>query len=399
MNTYAFELGRIKELAVAELKSLFGDDSVEEIIDNYAIVRTDHTATQKTQDRLGGIIKIIEITEEDTNPPKNPQELETKFKEHIQSILSGYIRTKDTSGKTLFAINAINLPGSSKIFLKNSLIFSKKFLKSSTISSRFINKPWTNTTSAQVYKSKILEKGVEITVLFSPKTNKIFAGKTISIQNLDNYSLRDYKKPKRDAHLGMLPPKLAQIMINLAEPNILEPNKTIYDPFCGTGTVLTESLLMNKDANGSDLQERMTEYSDENCKWLTKEFHTHNKFHTFTKDAILLTKEDVPQNIDAVITEGYLGKPQSTIVPKEQRDKIFGELGELHKGWLTNIHPLLTPGTPIIMCLTAFNIGHDIEHFPEFEQLAKKAGFKILQTFTYSRKDQMIVRDIIVMVS
>ena len=30
--------------------------------------------------------------------------------------------------------------------------------------------------------------------------------------------IRDQNRPKRDARVGMLPPKLAQIMINLANP-------------------------------------------------------------------------------------------------------------------------------------------------------------------------------------
>jgi tRNA G10 N-methylase Trm11 len=47
--------------------------------------------------------------------------------------------------------------------------------------------------------------------------------------------------------VGMLPPKLAQMMINLAISGAYTPESTqpvIYDPFCGLGTVLIEAAHM-----------------------------------------------------------------------------------------------------------------------------------------------------------
>jgi len=400
MNLYAFELGRIKELSIAEIKSLLGEESVEEVINNYAIVRTEHELTQNLQDRIGGTIKIIRILEENSTPPNNPSQFEQVLQDHIKAILFSYVRNKNTSGKTIFGVNIINIPGDSKLILKNLLNFSKKFLKASTIPSRFINKPWSNTTSAQVYKSKILAKGLEISLIYSQKSNKIYVGHTKTIQDIDSYSYRDYKKPKRDAHLGMLPPKLAQIMINLAQDSTKPISEVIYDPFCGTGTVLSESLLMGKDAYGSDIQEKMAQASKENCEWIAKKFHINpdRAFDTFTSDASQLKQENIPENLSAIITEGYLGKPQSSIVPKEKRDEIIDELSELHLSWLSNIRPLIKPGTKIVMCLTAFNTHDGIEHISGFDTIASKAGFKIQQKYTYFRPDQIILRDIVILV-
>jgi len=398
MNLYAFELGRIKELALAEIETLFGEDSLEEIINNYAIVKTEHTLDQQTQDRMGGTIKIMKVTSQDKIVSTNPQELDQFFKEHVKKIFFDCLRTRDNSGKLLFAINLFNIPGKTNVLLKNLLIFSKKFLKAATISSRFINKPWQNTSSAQVYKSRILEKGMEISILLSPKTHTLYTTQTLSVQNPDKYSLRDYKKPFRDSHLGMLPPKLAQIMINLAEPAFDKPNGVIYDPFCGSGTVLMEGLLMGKESHGSDILDRMVQYATDNCSWLTEKLHLNNRtFKTHLKDATKLTSEEIPKNINAIITEGYLGKPLHNLIPKDQRDKIFGELRTLHSAWLSNIHKLLPKGTTIVMCITAFNTGRDVEHFPEFSKVANQAGFKALKRYTYSRDSQIIFRDIMIL--
>jgi len=187
-------------------------------------------------------------------------------------------------------------------------------------------------------------------------------------------------------------------MINLAEPALDKPNKVIYDPFCGSGTILMEGLLMNKEVHGSDLLDRMTKYAHDNCEWLTDKLHLNNRtFKTHVKDATTLTEEEIPKNISAIVTEGYLGKPLHNVIPKEQRDKIFGELRSLHTKWLTNIRKLLPEGTPIVMCVTAFNTGRDTDHFPAFSKVANEAGFKALKRYTYSRDDQIVFRDILIL--
>ncbi len=62
--------------------------------------------------------------------------------------------------------------------------------------------------------------------------------------------------------VGMMPPKLVQMMINLAGPSInAESNRklsAIYDPFCGLGTTLIEAANMGiTEVYGSDLSPEM----------------------------------------------------------------------------------------------------------------------------------------------
>ena len=92
--------------------------------------------------------------------------------------------------------------------------------------------------------------------------------RVIGVQDIDAYAKRDQARPARDAKVGMLPPKLAQILINLCGP--LKLGSVILDPFCGTGVVLQEALLMGYQAHGTDVSERMVEYSKKNLDWLMK---------------------------------------------------------------------------------------------------------------------------------
>jgi tRNA G10 N-methylase Trm11 len=64
---------------------------------------------------------------------------------------------------------------------------------------------------------------------------------TLACQDIDAYAKRDTGK-SRDMVVGMMPPKLCQIMINIGFGGIRDQADTraLYDPFCGLGTILIE---------------------------------------------------------------------------------------------------------------------------------------------------------------
>ena len=109
-------------------------------------------------------------------------------------------------------------------------------------------------------------------------------------QNINSYTQRDRERPKRDAFVGMLPPKLAQIMINLSSA---QSGNYLWDPFCGTGTVLQEATLLSINTYGSDLSDKMVDYTSENMRWLEKTFSTNTAWQVFQADAtsVKLTPE------------------------------------------------------------------------------------------------------------
>jgi tRNA G10 N-methylase Trm11 len=241
----------------------------------------------------------------------------------------------------------------------------------------------------------VLEKGVDICFIRGDKA--LYVGKTVGIQDLDAYTLRDYEKPCRDAKVGMLPPKLAQVMINMTVEGNRKKALTIYDPFCGTGTLLIEGLLMGFNAIGSDIDERMCEYSEKNCKWAEEQFKTSNTFRVFKKDAQTLNKPDLPEKVDAIITEGFLGNPMTRIPHPKEQQYIFDGIAELTFNWLRAVRDITPQNLKVTLCLPAFKFGPKVMHLPEFERLAKEVGFKIVKSFTYDRPEQIVARDIKVM--
>ncbi len=88
------------------------------------------------------------------------------------------------------------------------------------------------------------------TITFISTPNKWIVGEKV-FENTQDFEKR--KNQYRPApHPTSLHPKLARAMINLAGNQ-----KTILDPFCGSGGILIEATLMNLKTTGSDIEQAM----------------------------------------------------------------------------------------------------------------------------------------------
>jgi len=215
--------------------------------------------------------------------------------------------------------------------------------------------------------------------------------KVIGVQDIDAYSERDQKRPMRDAKVGMLPPKLAQILINLCGP--LDPGSTVLDPFCGTGVVLQEALLMGYHAYGTDIESRMIDYSDKNLK--------HFKFDNFKLAVGDATSYHWTEKIDAVAYESYLGRPMSKI-PSELELKEQKQIcSEITLGFLQNLSGQLSKNTPVVVAIPAWlrpdGSYSRLEILDQIENMGYNVNNKSLGGLLYHREGQIVARDIIIL--
>ena len=223
--------------------------------------------------------------------------------------------------------------------------------------------------------------------------------RVVQVQNIEAYARRDQQRPARDAKVGMLPPKLAQILINLAGE--LRSGATVLDPFCGTGVVLQEALLMGYRAYGTDVSERMVEYSQRNLEWLVAKRGDGGEFRVEVGDA---TNFEWQPPIGAVAAEVYLGPPMST-PPTEMRLRAAKqECGAILLGCLRNLTGRLLAGTPVVLAVPAWRRPNgDYERLnllDEIEQLGYNVrSFKNLaqSDLLYHREQQVVAREIIVL--
>lgn len=235
---------------------------------------------------------------------------------------------------------------------------------------------------------------------------------SLGTQNITAYTERDQARPARDAKVGMLPPKLAQILINLCGK--LPEGARVLDPFCGTGVVLQEAAIMGYVPYGTDLNERMVEYSKKNLSWLFNE-RNQKRFKILPdliqkKDQILnaisvgdATSFTWEGEIDAVAFEGYLGAPMSKPPVDIKFKTEKAKCREIAMGFLKNITPQIKSGTPVVMALPAWlrengkyaglNILDEIQemgyNFGKFQDLSQS-------DLLYYREGQIVAREIIV---
>ena len=195
----------------------------------------------------------------------------------------------------------------------------------------------------------------------------------------------------------MLPPKLAQILINLCGP--LPDGSRLLDPFCGTGVVLQEALLMGYRPYGTDINPRMIDYSKKNLHWLISSHgDATSSFDISVGDA---TNHIWTPPIDAVACEGYLGTPMSQI-PTDivlKREKQACE--EIILSFLKNLAPQISKGTPVVIAVPAWLRENHTYSRLLILDLLENMGYNVSNTsregLLYHRDDQIVARDIIIM--
>jgi tRNA (guanine10-N2)-dimethyltransferase len=220
----------------------------------------------------------------------------------------------------------------------------------------------------------------------------------VGIQDIDAYAARDQARPKRDARVGMLPPKLAQIIINLANP---PAGSAVLDPFCGTGVVLQEALLMGFDAYGTDIDERMIDYSRENLDWLaTRQPLDERTYLLETGDATSFEWQD----FDAAACETYLGRPFSALPAPDVLEEVMRDVDVIHKKFLKNIAKQTKPGFRMCVAVPAWKTRNGFRHLKTLDSLEEmgytRQGFVHASndSLVYHRENQIVARELVTLI-
>jgi tRNA G10 N-methylase Trm11 len=264
----------------------------------------------------------------------------------------------------------------------------KKALKSRGRSVRYV--PAKNT--ATIVHNNLVKRQADLTVI----NKTLFV--TDAVQPIEAYGDRDYGKPARDPKSGMLPPKLAQIMINIA--GIKPERKTLLDPFCGSGTVLMEAALTHFDTViGSDMSDKAIEDSTTNMTWLKEQYHTTTHSNLLTSDVRVLDKKLPAKSIDVIVTEPYLGEPLGGNHTASVIDTQVQELSALYLDAFRAWKHLLKKKGVVVMVIPAFRINDTFVPVNIIESVVQ-LGFTVVPLDTkspslrYWRKGQHVGRDI-----
>jgi tRNA G10 N-methylase Trm11 len=417
MNDSIAILGRQPALGLAELESLYGDKNVTPIGSVAAKLSIMPCSIEFS--RLGGTIKLC----------KTLKMFDTTSWHDIESYLvnvSPEHSKNMPSGKMHLGLSAYEVSVSPKQLLATGLKIKKAINQATGRTVRLVPNINNGLNSAQVLHNKLLTtNGWELVVVRSGQ--KSVLAQTLSIQDIENYGLRDYGRPKRDTRIGMLPPKLAQIILNLAigpqefaqvslspsgsacfspEDNQkmreLHSHTVILDPFCGTGVLLQEALHMGYGVLGSDIEPRMVDYTNQNLRWLTD--HYKSSYASSNVAAGDATSLDWSQPIDVVASEVYLGRPFTALPDAEILAQTVSDCNTITKKFLKNIHRQLKSGARLCLALPAWQVKpSQFRHLPLVDHLGdlgyNRLSFEHVRNedLIYYRADQVVARELLVL--
>ncbi|MBC7512078.1 hypothetical protein H7142_00240 [Candidatus Saccharibacteria bacterium] len=345
-------LGRQPELSLAELEGRFGAGAIRQFSDESAIIEADSFDIQT----LGGIQKAGRIV----------AELEfTPWDRLSRDISQRYAHELKGDGKLTLGLSVYGLEVHPRDIQRTGLAL-KQALKKKGRSVRLVPNDFQVLSTATSHHNKLglSDNKLEIMVVYG--RNSVIIADSLGSQNISALAARDQARPHTDAFVGMLPPKLALMMINMSGISAIaessraktstEDNKgehntlRVLDPFCGTGVVLQEAALLGFDVFGTDLADKMVEYSKANMEWLGRK-HRTGSIVVETGDAQTHTWQ---APISAVVAETYLGQPFSAPPAPDKLDKVRGVVDGIIDGFLKNLASQIEPGTPLCLAVPAW---------------------------------------------
>lgn len=369
MKTYVAVLGRQPAISLAELESLF--QNVRKIAPGLAELTADRVPEIN---RLGGTLKIAES-------------IDQAIQEFWQSI--------PENGKIVLGVSDFTR-GTNPYLAQKEALRWKRYLVKTGRSVRVVPNKTAVLSSATSWHNKLFtENHIELI----KNGHKYY--RVIGVQNIDAYVARDRERPARDAKVGMLPPKLAQILINLCGD--LSKGSRLLDPFCGTGVVLQEAALIGYVPYGTDLNERMVEYTERNLKWLSERFPEVAALGSTVEQGDA-TDHQWTAPIQAMACETYLGPPMSQAPVEIKLKQAKQDCKSIILGFLKNLSEQIEPGTPVTIAVPAWlrengryerlNLLDEIEHLRYNVVRFKNLGQEDL---LYHRDGQVVAREIIVL--
>ena len=382
-------LGRQPAISIAELESLVGANNITPIANNLALIN--QTNLPFNPNHVGSVIKFANII-----PQTATRSLPALEKSSIKFIISLY--PAQTAGKIKLGFSDYSGTLSRQELLRLGLSV-KKTLKKNDYSSRVVPNTSPTLGSAQIIHNSLTKQNGAELIIFK-QNGSLQLAHTIHEQNIEAYAARDQARPKRDARVGMLPPKLAQTIINLAS-GPYQANQTLLDPFCGTGVILQEALLMGYNVYGTDIEPKMIQYSKDNLDWLKNRIPNIDGTVTLNQgDATNYNWQPIP---DIIASESYLGRPLTQALSPTDMQSLINSVNTLHKKIFAHIATQVTSGTRICLAVPAWHVGGRFMTLPILDQLHNlgynKLEFKHAkpQDLIYARADQIVGRQLVVL--
>lgn len=380
---YLFHLGHSPALAQKELIAVLTRQGIKFQKENaeahLVIIHTKQSIVPEDLiEVLGGTVRIAAQVERVIIEPDKHQDL-------CKACAIQIVKANSNASQAEFAISdPLNATHDKDISRQ-----VKNLLKKQNVASRYV-----------LSDSKLLSP-----IQFNPSTQELIlmSGKnrgevlifqTKAVTDVRAWQRRDRKRPEVDAYSGVLPPKVARMMVNVGLAQAPE-SPVILDSFCGSGTILMEALVSGYQALGFDISPKAVSDTQENLHWLDEQGELPS-WRVALGDAREVRPVDLDMpRVDVIISEGYLGPAR---FESDQLSGIVDELGLLYSRALPNLSNWLKPGGRLVLALPFFQTPPQ----PDFQQklidTATNAGYTFaMKPVTYGHSKARVKRTIFVL--
>lgn len=398
MPRYAAFLGNQPRLSIAELGACVPDCRVLRVVERtVAIIETPAELAQVDLDRWGGTM-LLARSMHDT--PSSVADVPAMLVE----------QTGGSKGKVTFALRGIGIDSRA---VRDLYRTCKDALKKAGRPSRYVGNERIPAATALLHDAGLVDGSEGCEVVMVSEKDFLFIGRTVAAQNPDAYTKRDMEKPVRDTRAGLLPPKLAQMMLNYALFLLPDAARkkgalTVLDPFCGTGVIPIETLLRGWHVLASDKSEKAVSGCQKNVEWTRKEYKvkkTEVKSQVWKQDA---TKPFVlKEKPDVVVSETMLGPALSARPTVKDAQSMRAEADKLEMAFLENAAATL-PGVPLVLTFPIWYQRTGPQRLERVWQAITDAGYEAVlppgvekederASLVYRRGDQFVGREIVLL--
>jgi tRNA G10 N-methylase Trm11 len=323
MPKFLILFGNTTLLSKLEFESLYPNLTLEPLEDQLFAFESEANLVEEMLDVLGGTVKIFTVIKELANTLTNEELVE----EVVAILLS-------QSSDPYFTFSQI---GKGQREISNADI--KDLIKENGKKARYF--------SAELSESALLSHHSNATEILSynhQASDKLLLAQVKAVQDIDDWTKRDRSKPYADRKKGMLPPKVARMMVNIAFGLWQQKNQgqpLLYDPFCGTGTVLLEAGMRNLDVCGSDIDQNAVFGTRDNLEWFKQEYPKTIQTKVFYSDASHIEQSNFAKKIDLLVTEPFLGKQTPS---DHELANVFRGLEKMYLGSFKSFAKVLNNG-------------------------------------------------------
>lgn len=350
---------------------------------------------------LGGTIRFGQVLETYNGAPTEAQ---------VIDAVAAAVGARIAAGKTTFGLSAAalgpNIPLPSLPKLRAWGLSVKKTLKERG-SARLITGTGRLLSPVAVAKNGLLATGGDFLILI--ERSRWHLARTSFVHDFEGQAHREFDRPVANPQSGMLPVQLARVLVNLSGKS-----GTLLDPFCGSGTVLGEAMLLGwQRVIGSDISMQEVDAARANLAWLANQAGRLRPPELLVSSAEGLDRTIPRGTIDAIVTEPTLGPALRGRVEVSKLIKNAEDLKKLYRRALAAFRQPLKDGGRVVMVFPRFNDGRIPTTLLDKDFAA--IGYKrmvpardlpaALRTDTtpegnlrYARADARVIREIVILV-